>query len=560
MSLPAIAMGLGADDFDLGFAVLRDPLSAYAFQSRDPAVRHAQLLAQRDAGTISWWADLDFHQAFFRPLSSLSLALDFRLWPSAPWLMHIENGLVFALTILIAASLYKALGLSARVRGLATLFFAMQATQSMSVGWISGRNTLLATLFGFLAVRLFTAAHSGGDTRLRWLSFVSFAAALLSAEVGVSALAYVFVYTVVVGARAIPTPPSDAPTARALVAMPKLQLSALLPFALVITVWLAYYKLNGYGVRNSGFYIDVTQDPARFLSNLACAFPIYLASQLTAPYASFSVLFPHGAALLACFSILILYASRRLWLPWIREDSRARVLGLGALLAIVPLGSSPPQDRMVSFVALGMCGLIALIVEERLGPARGDAKQKGARRLLFLHAVWAPLLFIPYLFGAMVLVAGGGGLLLDRSLGDDPRSVVLVNAPAFLPVHFFTSRRAWFGRPHPAIDLLYGGSAELELKRTGEQTLQLSAASGYETPLSLDRAPNRPLHAGEVISTARMRAQVLEMHDESPTLIRFDFTEPLHSVRLCVWNGRRIDQVPLPNIGAKMHIPAASAL
>jgi hypothetical protein len=96
-------------------------------------------------------------------------------------------------------------------------------------------------------------------------------------------------------------------------------------------------------VKNSWFYVDVTHDPGRFLSNLACAIPIYLASQFTFPFAACSVLAPYAAPVLAGFSLIILYALRRLWLPLIHEDSHARVLGLCALLSIVPLGSSPAQ-------------------------------------------------------------------------------------------------------------------------------------------------------------------------------------------------------------------------
>ena len=561
MSLPAIATGLAADDFDLAFAVTQDPLSAYAFQSRDPSVRHAQLSFRRDAGTIPWWSDLEFHQAFFRPLSSLSLALDFKLWPSAPWLMHIENGLLFALIVLIAASVYKRLGLSNRARGLATAFFAMQPAQSMSVGWISGRNTLLATLFGLLSVRLFIAARSGGGIRVLALSLFSFVAALLSAEVGVSAIAYVFAFAMCLGAQS-KSASAPAHDRRALVTRPMLreQLGPLAPFALAIVAWLSFYKLNGYGVQNSGFYLDVTHDPLRFLSNLMFAIPIYLASLLTFPFAACSVLAQHAAPVLAGLSLLILYASRRLWLPWVREDSRGRVLGLGALLAIIPLGSSPPQDRMVSFVALGVCGLVALIVDERLGTQRSSSPQKGALRLLRLHAIWAPILYIPYLFGSMALVAGGGGVLLDETLGDDPRPVVLVNAPAYLPVHFFARKRAWFGQAHPPIDLLYGGSAELDLTRTGEQTLLLTASGEYGAPLSLDRAPERLLHLNEVIPSGRMSAQVLELRKGAPSRVRFEFTEPLADVRLYAWHGRRLVPLALPKIGEQTHIAAASAM
>lgn len=162
MSLPASAIGLAADDFDLARAVMRDPFSAYAFQARDASVRHAHLHAMRDAGAIPWWSDLDLHQAFFRPLSSLSLALDFTLWPSAPWLMHLENSLLFALIVLAAASLYKALGLSTRVQGLATAFLAMQAAQSMTTGWISG-FVRCTTLWNANAIWLYCQDSDAGN-------------------------------------------------------------------------------------------------------------------------------------------------------------------------------------------------------------------------------------------------------------------------------------------------------------------------------------------------------------------------------------------------------------
>lgn len=69
LSLPAIASGLMADDFDLALAVSRDPLAAYAFWSRDPAERRHHVLSAREDGTAPWWIDLDMHQAFLRPLS-----------------------------------------------------------------------------------------------------------------------------------------------------------------------------------------------------------------------------------------------------------------------------------------------------------------------------------------------------------------------------------------------------------------------------------------------------------------------------------------------------------
>ena len=83
----------------------------------------------------------EYHQRFLRPLSSLSLALDFRLFPHNALPLHLENALIYAATVLVVAALYRALDLRAALLGIATLFFAMQAAQSMTVGWISGRST-----------------------------------------------------------------------------------------------------------------------------------------------------------------------------------------------------------------------------------------------------------------------------------------------------------------------------------------------------------------------------------------------------------------------------------
>jgi len=560
MSLPALAGGLTADDFDLGFAVKRDPLSAYAFQSRDPDERKSQILALRDVGVLPWWVDPELHQAFMRPLSSLSLALDFRLWPDAPCWMHLENSLLFAALVLLAAGLYRDFGLPSRARGLATFFFAMQAGQSMTVGWISGRNTLLAALFGFLSVRGFIAAQSGKRAQL-FGAIAAFAAALLSAEGGAATLAYVFAYALCFG-RA-PVQASDAK--RLVTPEPSLarRLAGLSGFALIVLGWLTAYKLGGYGVKGSGFYVDPAHDPLRFALDLLVAIPIYLASQLTAPFAGATGGHPLAPAILAAISLAILFTSRRLWLPWLRLDSRARALGVGALLAILPLGSSLPQDRLVSFIALGMCGLIALIVEERLGPEAGQLPQRGARMLWRLHALWAPLLFVPLLFGSSSMIAGGGAELLDRVLGDDQRPVLLVNAPSALPAQFFAHKRDWFGQAHPSIVVLYAGSSELELTRRDDRALELLVPRGYFFGRfeRIERTPSsHPLQLGETIELQYMRVQVVDVKDGVPTRVRFELGQPLSALRVYAWQGRKVELLKLPARGESVHIAPASVL
>lgn len=63
-----------------------------------------------------------------------------------------------------------------------------------------------------------------------------------------------------------------------------------------------------------------------------------------------------------------------------------------------------------------------------------------------------------------------------------------------------------------------------------------------------------------VATTERMRVEILELRDDAPVRLRFDFIEPLRDVRLYVWKGRRVELLPLPNIGTTTHVPAASAM
>lgn len=568
LSLPALASGLVADDFDLGFAVRADPWSAYAFMPRDDAQRQSLLQALRTAGDVPWWTDPEFHQAFFRPLSSLSLALDFALFPSAPWLMHLENSILFALIVLVAAGLYRDFGLPRRARGVATAFFAVQGAQSMTTGWISGRNTLLATLFGFLALRACTAGQRmsttkarGRSTLLNALAVLAFAAALGCAEAGVATLAYVAAYALCLGAGAPAA--GEAPRPGGAWARLRASLPALSGFGIVLCAWLVAYALLGYGVRNSGFYVDLRHDPLRFALDLSYAIPIYLATQLTLPFASLSVLWPWAPLLMAAASLVILFLSRGLWLPWLRRDAHARALGLGALLSIVPLGSSPPQDRLVSFIAFGVCGLIALIVEERLGATHSPLPQRGARRLWRYHAMWAPALYIPFLFSSQSMVAGGGAKLLDHALEADTQPALLINAPSQLVVHICEQKRRWFGEAAPHIDLLYAGLSEVELTSAGERSLELSVPAGYfRTRVEqITRDPSRrPLQVGERIRSGGMEAQVLAVRDGAPTRVRFDFTQPLTQLRAYAWQGREIERLVLPEFGESVQIRAASAL
>jgi hypothetical protein len=378
------------------------------------------------------------------------------------------------------------------------------------------------------------------------------ALALASAEAGIAASAYLFAFSWVEGA----VPMQGSPNCSA-------RLRTLVGPALVSVVWQVVYRAGGYGVSRSGFYIDAASDPLRFLGNLLAAIPIYLASQLTIPYAAAAGFAPSGVWWSAALSLGILAGTGRLWLPLIRRDARARAFGLGAALSVIPLGSSLPQDRLVSFIAVGVCGILTSIVIERLGAENKALPRAGARLLLVLHAVVAPLLFIPYLFGTMSMILGGGAVALADALGEDRRPVLLVNAPSHLPVHFHAQMRQWNAQPHLPVDLLYAGAAEVVLTRSCEDSLELFVERGYFATIFErgERDPRTsPFRVGDEIALGRMRVRVLAERAGMPSRVRFELPGTLGNHRLFAWQGRKLAELPMPRIEETVHIAPASGM
>jgi hypothetical protein len=64
-------------------------------------------LRQMDFGTMPWWGSPDLHQAFLRYASTLTMMLDYHLWPNHPVLMHLHSLLWLAAAVLAAAVLYR---------------------------------------------------------------------------------------------------------------------------------------------------------------------------------------------------------------------------------------------------------------------------------------------------------------------------------------------------------------------------------------------------------------------------------------------------------------------
>ena len=157
------------------------------------------LLGIASRGPLGLWTFAE-GGGFFRPLTSLSLALDHLLWGRNPTgylmtgaLLHGGNAFLVALTTHL---LTRRLAVRAHQRYLtygAGITFVLLPCHVEPVAWLAGRADLLATLFCLLSLVLQLRRRDGPRPGDLALSLLTFAAALLCKESVVALPLIVFV-------------------------------------------------------------------------------------------------------------------------------------------------------------------------------------------------------------------------------------------------------------------------------------------------------------------------------------------------------------------------------
>lgn len=136
--------------------------------------------------------------AYWRPMTTLSWAIDTAIFGQSPAAMHAINIAIHVANAGLVALLAFALGLGARAAALAATLFAVHAVHSEAVTLITYRTELLATFFTLVAMRHAVADDRGGRP---WLLGLCLAAALASKESG-AALALIYGLWVVIDGQA----------------------------------------------------------------------------------------------------------------------------------------------------------------------------------------------------------------------------------------------------------------------------------------------------------------------------------------------------------------------
>jgi protein O-mannosyl-transferase len=146
------------------------------------------------------WMFTTFHMSLYRPLTWVSLGLDYNLWGMNPFgyhlsslLFHVVNAvLVYFLSLSLLRRAISSPSVPGEVplrvaAGFAALLFALHPLRVEAVTWISARNDLVSGLF-ILATLLCYLRAAAGEKRIWWLSLaiVFYAFSLLSKASGMT--------------------------------------------------------------------------------------------------------------------------------------------------------------------------------------------------------------------------------------------------------------------------------------------------------------------------------------------------------------------------------------
>jgi hypothetical protein len=555
--MPALTGGWQLDDY-FQRATLLGYGDSKPIQTFVQYIDRAHNLSQMDYGTMPWWGSPDLHLAFLRYASTLTMMLDYRLWPSHPALMHLHSLLWLSAAVLAAAFLYREVLGATWIGGLAALMYALDGAHAVPAAYLANRNALIACCFGFLSLLEFVRWRKHGHRRTRWLSVLMLALSLSAGEMGLATVAYLLSYALTVDRDGI-----------------RARLMRLLPHGGVLGAWALIYKLGNFGSHGSGFYVDPLHNPLGFAGLFCQRAAFLLMGQWTPLSAEMSMANAPGTSAflhMSVFSFAIAAIVAVLFLPLIVRDRVARFWGLGALLSLMPIAAVGPENRLLGFVGLGSMALLAQLTQfvfarsyvGSVPPVWRGFAWAATLILLLLHLIAAPLLGIARI--AYQSNVSSRMMRAMASVPSDPRiefqDLVLINPPD----HIYLVTAIWavhrlenLPMPRHMRALSTGGT--LEVTRVGPQSLRVRFPDGF-FPTAFSRyfrSHNDRFSAGQHFELPGLSvvAEALDAQGD-PEQVLYEFPVPLEdpSLRWMIWqDGAYVPWTP-PAVGHAQKISA----
>ena len=563
LAAPALTADFTADDHlhrlversDPGVAGVHSrPLDVFVFASGDP-IDNARL---RDAGVFPWWSDPALRLSFMRPISSATHALDHALWPDSAPAQLAQNLVWLGLALVVAWLFFRRFTTVRWIAVLALALYAFDDARGPVVGWIANRNALIALVLAVPALLAHDRWRRDDWTAGRWVGPALFAVSLGAGESAVAILAYLLAHALWLD--------RGRWRDRAL---------ALAPYVVVVVAWRLVYTQLGYGVVGSGIYLDPGAAPSAFASAAAVRIPLILLGQLGLPWSDLASLYPVVGGLGTVLAIAVAtfaaigFACSRLLV----RDPVTRFFATGMVLAVVPVASTFPADRLLGFIGLGAMGLVAQLLAAALchrdqlgdGRVRRIGAVVVALVMVVVHVVLAPPLLVmrsrSMIFVGTAMDRADAGIPHTSAITD--QTVIIVAAPSDALAGFLPLMRQSRGQPRPAhLYWLATTVTAVRLERVDERTLRVVPSQGflrYELD-QMTRSPReRPFVAGDSVALAGVTIEIERVTDDGrPASVLARFALPLEDPSLVWrrWQGHTYVPYAPPAVGSNETLPA----
>jgi len=419
-------------------------------------------------GVLPWWSDEELSIAFFRPLSSLLLAVDHLLLDGGGHWSHLHALLWYVLVVLAARRVLVLLFGATEARW-GTLLFALSSVHVTPLAFVACRHAHVSAVFALLSFECLLRARRQGQWRWQIGSVLWFMVALAGGESALALLPIAFAVLV-----------AEAGW--------RCACARLAPHAVASLAFLCLYFTLGYGTHHSGAYLQ--PGSLEFFRALLPRWLVLTGGLLTgAPPDLWMLGAQSQLVLLGVLTLplaaLVLRSVAGGGRPGLDRLAARRLAALcgGALLALLPLSAGIPGGRLLVLPSVVSAALFA--VAARCAAQAWGAGQKWIGLLL---GTWVALFGIGAhaVFRALVpldLARIGGELTAaaDSVARRCPAaSVLALGVPdgnmAYLPVLFL--QRADGVRP-PGFHILSMSAGRHRLRQLAGDRFELTIESGF---------------------------------------------------------------------------------
>ena len=571
--LPSLGAGLMADDwFQLAvmeqadFMPARAPLDLFSFvtdqeRATDFGSEHERPGWRVQGGFLPWWASDDFSASFFRPLTSLTHLADHRLFGRLAAGHHASSLLLWGALLLMVMRFFETVardsGRGPLVVLVAGLIYAADDAHAWSIAWLANRNALLCVLFALLSLWLYHLARRDGR-RWVWLaSLGAYVLALLSGETAIALPMWVLAYEICLGRGAVGQ-----------------RLRSIAPIMVATVIYLIGWSQLGYGASGSNLYISPFTRPVAFVTEaLLERIPLLITGALWPVPAEIGFIFPEHKALVRLLAWICSGLSVAVLWPLLRRDPVCRFMGLGALLALVPMAGTFAHNRLLLFSTVGTSWLLACVLVDWLAVGRDDDDGDGEGRAKTAWWRRRGAWLVQWIVAVHLLGAAPGALMAQGVLtglsasgeryalqaqiptraSDDGVRVFALNSidpisPTYLPLIRWAAGLP-LAEAYWSLSIIPGDQV---LVRTGERSFQLEAGSPGFLRTSWEGLfrSDAPVIEGDEFGRGVLKVRAVQVEDGELRVIEVQLERSLDDPRtvLLAWNGERMARIQPPAV------------